>query len=235
MGKIADLHSAEQGSTPCGVTKAAVRQDRYEDGKARHSRSGVVQSVGRCPVKAAIWVRIPVPEPWWRSSAGQNAGPSSQRSRVRIPPSPLHYHAPVVKRRSCRITDPAVGVRVPPGALHARLAQWESARFTPARRTGSIPSPSTVAVAQAGRAPGCDPGGCAFEPRRSPHARVAQLGSAASCKAVGRPATGGSSPSPGTHVPRPPPPAAACPRGAAGKRGCFRNSRSPVRVGPGIL
>jgi hypothetical protein len=62
MGKIADLHSAEQGSTPCGATKAAVRQDRYEDGKARHSRSGVVQSVGRCPVKATIWVRIPVPE-----------------------------------------------------------------------------------------------------------------------------------------------------------------------------
>ena len=122
-------------------------------------------------------------------------------SRVRIPSSPPRYHAPVVKRRSCRITDPAVGVRVPPGALHARLAQWESARFTPARRTGSIPSPSTVAVAQPGRAPGCDPGGCAFEPRRSPQCQGRAIGSAASCKAVGRPATGGSSPSPGTHVP----------------------------------
>lgn len=174
MGKMAAFHVAEQGSTPCGATKAAARQDRYEDGKARHSRSGVVQSVGRCPVKAAIWVRIPVPEPWWRSSAGRSTRLSPGRPRVRIPSSPLHYHAPVVKRRSCRITDPAVGVRVPPGALHARLAQWESARFTPARRIGSIPSPSTVAVAQPGRAPGCDPGGCAFEPRRSPHARVAQ-------------------------------------------------------------
>ena len=171
--RIRGFHPREQSSSLCGATKAAVRQDRYEDGKARHSRSGVVQSVGRCPVKAAIWVRIPVPEPWWRSSAGQSAGPSSQRSRVRSSSSPLQYHAPVVKRRSCRITDPAVGVRVPPGALHARLAQWESARFTPARRIGSIPSPSTVAVAQPGRAPGCDPGGCAFEPRRSPHARVA--------------------------------------------------------------
>jgi hypothetical protein len=127
-----------------------------------------------------------------------------------------------------------VGVRVPPGALHARLAQWESARFTPARRTGSIPSPSTVAVAQSGRAPGCDPGGCAFEPRRSPPRQGRARGSAASRKAAGRPAIGGSSPSPGTRVPRPPPPATACPRGAAGKRGCFRNSRSPVRVGPGI-
>jgi hypothetical protein len=64
----------------------------------------------------------------------KSAAPSKQRSRVRASPSPRKYHAPVVKRRSCRITDPAVGVRVPPGALHARLAQWESARFTPARR-----------------------------------------------------------------------------------------------------
>lgn len=172
--RIRGFQPREQSSSLCGATKAAVRQDRYEDGKARHSRSGVVQSVGRCPVKAAIWVRIPVPEPWWRSSAGRSTRLSPGRLRVRIPSSPLHCHAPVVKRRSCRITDPAVGVRVPPGALHARLAQWESARFTPARRIGSIPSPSTVAVAQPGRAPGCDPGGCAFEPRRSPHARVAQ-------------------------------------------------------------
>lgn len=73
MGKIAVFQAAEQGSTPCGATKAAVRQDRYEDGKARHSRSGVVQSVGRCSVKAAIWVRIPVPEPWWRSSVRSRA------------------------------------------------------------------------------------------------------------------------------------------------------------------
>ena len=172
--RIRGFHLREQSSSLCGATKAAVRQDRYEDGKARHSRSGIAQLAGPLAVNHVIWVRIPVPEPWWRSSAGKNAGPSSQRSRVRSSSPPLHYHAPVVKRRSCRITDPAVGVRVPPGALHARLAQWESARFTPARRRGSIPSPSTVAVAQAGRAPGCDPGGCAFEPRRSPHARVAQ-------------------------------------------------------------
>lgn len=94
MGKIAAFHVAEQGSTPCGATKAAVRQDRYEDGKARHSRSGVVQSVGRCPVKAAIWVRIPVPEPWWRSSvrsralARQARGHGFKSRRHRAPEKP---------------------------------------------------------------------------------------------------------------------------------------------------
>ena len=31
-----------------------------------------------------------------------------------------------------------------------------------------------------------------------------------------------------------PPRRTPCPRGAAGKRGCFRSSRSPVRVGPGM-
>ena len=118
--------------------------------------------------------------------------------------------------RPCRVTDSAPGYepgvvqvrilpglqqRVPPGARQSSASSMgERAAHTRDTR-GSIPSPSTVAVAQAARAPGREPGGCAFDSRRSPHARVAQFGSAASCKAVGLRATGGSSPSPGTHVP----------------------------------
>ena len=71
MGKIAVFQAAEQGSTPCGVTKAAVRQDRYQDGKARHSRSGIAQSAGPLAVNHVIWVRIPVPEPFMPRSCGE--------------------------------------------------------------------------------------------------------------------------------------------------------------------
>jgi hypothetical protein len=112
-----------------------------------------------------------------------------------------HRRAPVVKRRSCRITDPAVGVRVPPGALQARLAQWESARFTPARRQ------RFDSFAEHGGCSSTRQSAGSWSRRlrvRSASATPRQgraRGSAASCKAVGRSVIGGSSPSPGTHVP----------------------------------
>jgi hypothetical protein len=144
--------------------------------------------------------------PWWRSSAGQSAGTSSQRSRVRSSLSPRKTTRSCGEKEIMPDYGSGGGGSSPSGsASRSASSMGEHAVHTRGTLVRFL--------------------------RRARQGRA--IGSAASRKAAGRPVTGGSSPSPGTQVPWPPSPAAACPRGAAGKRGCFRNSRSPVRVGPG--
>ena len=61
---------------------------------AFESRSGYAAAIAGRPVETESG-RVPVTSPrvgrsttWWRSSAGQSAGPSSRKSRVRLPSSP---------------------------------------------------------------------------------------------------------------------------------------------------
>ena len=145
MGKIAALQAAEQGSTPCGVTaRSSNREDtglisrqcgfesrlRYQSrvvqrqnvrlliGLSRFeswsgSQGGVAQQVRalarqargrefetRRHRQARIAQRQSTRTTTWRGTFGSCCG----------------YHAPVVKGRSFRTTNPAVGVRIPPGA-----------------------------------------------------------------------------------------------------------------------
>ncbi len=162
MGKIAALQAVDQGSTPCGVTaRSSNREDtglisrqcgfesrlRYQSpvvqrqnvrlltGRSRFeswpgSHGGIAQQVRallrqsrgrefetRRHRQACIAQRHSARTTTWRGAFGSCRG----------------YHAPVAERRSCRITDPAVGVRVPP---LARTSPWRSriARPPPKRQ-----------------------------------------------------------------------------------------------------
>jgi hypothetical protein len=90
---------------------------------------------------------------------------------VRVPPCALKRKRLRRKfqRRNARLQIGKRQVRSLRGALNDRPCGRVARRgpATPAH-AGSTPAMVSVAVAQSGRAPGCDPGRCGFESRRSP-------------------------------------------------------------------
>jgi hypothetical protein len=79
VGKVGEGHQHFKlgiaGSTPVTATKAGSAPRPERTAKTLHTHSGVVQSAGRRPVKAAIGVRVPAPEPRWLSSAWSERRP----------------------------------------------------------------------------------------------------------------------------------------------------------------
>ena len=124
----------EESSCPQWPHKPKKSRPRYED----PSNSGVVQTVrtagcypanaGSTPAAGAmvVWSRWLARHPVTVEAAGSSPVTAMPRSSVARAPSRRDggrrivscrgYHAPVVKRRSCRPTKPAVEVRVLPGA-----------------------------------------------------------------------------------------------------------------------
>jgi hypothetical protein len=79
--------------------------------------------------------------------------------------------APVVKRRSCRITDPVVKVRVLPGARTACSSSGQSAAFTRRRQQVRL-LPGRPVPGPRKRGPGRDPGISGGGTRQAPHGRA---------------------------------------------------------------
>jgi hypothetical protein len=101
---------------------------------------------GPLAVTQLIGVRLPAPEPWWRSSAGQSAVPSRQRSRVRTSSSPPGTR--IAQRQS----TPLTWGRSPVAAVRKTVALASVVRFHPgalmllwSRRIGRCPPKAEIA------------------------------------------------------------------------------------------
>ena len=110
---------------------------------------------GQRTVNPSVEVRLLPREPWVLAQV------------VRAPGRQLGGHgfksAPVVKRTSRLTTNQETGGSSPSGSAQARLAQWESTWSTPrGRRSDSFAEHG--GYSSIGRALGCDPGGCQFDP-----------------------------------------------------------------------
>jgi hypothetical protein len=102
------------GSIPAPQQRLAARQGR-RDGEARHlfrCRS----TAGRCPVKAAIGVRVPAPDHGAVAQPGQSARPSIWKPRVQISSVPPSSCARSTTDSCACLRSKRVKVRVLPGA-----------------------------------------------------------------------------------------------------------------------
>lgn len=98
------------------------------------------------------------------------------------------YQAPVVKRRSCRPTKPAVEVRVLPGARvrerQARLAHQQSAPSTPERQEGQHLHWVLRCLDPDSEGPGREPGMSGGGTRQAPQGRADHVARTPGCKPV---------------------------------------------------
>jgi hypothetical protein len=123
------------GSNPTRATKAR-RAPRPLDGKARQLFIPVSPNrQGNWPLTSIVGVRIPAPEPWWRSLA--------------------RFKAPACHAGERGFKSPR--------HRHSRLAQRKSARSTSERREGQHLQRLYMPRKLNGWAPGCGPGGCRFD------------------------------------------------------------------------